>query len=279
MMDRIALVTGATSGVGVVVAKRLAREGWLVLAHGRDQARGARVVGDIETAGGRARFYGADLSSMEGVRALAEAVARDHRHLHLLINNAGIGFGPPGTTRQEGPDGFELRFAVNYLAPFLLTRLLLPKLLVAAPARIVNVASIGQRDIDFDDLQLERHYSGRDAYRQSKLALIMFTFDLAEELKSRGVTVNALHPATFMDTFMVREAGGEPMSTVDEGADAIMNLAVSEETRGRTGEYFDGPHPARARAQAYDERARERLRQITFELIGPGARARSASER
>ena len=176
-MDRIALVTGATSGVGVVVAKRLAREGWFVLPHGRDQARGAQVVGDIKTAGGQARFYGADLSSMEGVRALAEAVARDHRHLHLLINNAGIGFGPPDTTRQEGPDGFELRFAVNYLAPFLLTRLLLPKLLAAAPARIVNVASIGQRDLDFDDLQLERHYSGRDAYRQSKLALIMFTFD------------------------------------------------------------------------------------------------------
>jgi NAD(P)-dependent dehydrogenase (short-subunit alcohol dehydrogenase family) len=171
MMDCIALVTGATSGVGVVVAKRLAREGWLVLAHGRDQARGAQVVGDIETAGGRARFYGADLSSTEGVRALAEAVARDHRHLHLLINNAGIGFGPPGATRQQGPDGFELRFGVNYLALFLFTRLLLPKLLAAAPARIVNVASIGQRDIDFGDLQLECHYSGRDAYRQSKLAL------------------------------------------------------------------------------------------------------------
>src|SRR5215510_1639367 len=279
MMDRIALLTGATSGVGVVVAKRLAREGWLVLAHGRDEGRGAQVVGDIETAGGRARFYGADLSSMEGVRALAKAVARDHRHLHLLINNAGIGFGPPGGTRQESLDGFELRFAVNYLAPFLLTRLLLPKLLAAAPARIVNVASIGQRDIDFDDLQLKRHYSGRDAYRQSKLALIMFTFDLAEELKSRGVTVNALHPATFMDTFMVREAGGEPMSTVDEGADAIMNLAVSEETRDRTGEYFDGLHPARARGQAYDERARERLRKITFEVIDRTARARSPSER
>ena len=276
MMDRIALVTGATSGVGVVVAKRLAGESWLVLAHGRDQARGAQVVGDIGMAGGRARFYGADLSSMKGVRALAEAVARDHRHLHLLINNAGIGFGAPGATREESPDGFELRFGVNYLAPFLLTRLLLPTLLAAAPARIVNVASIGQRDIDFDDLQLERHYSGRDAYRQSKLALIMFTFDLAEELKSRGVTVNALHPATFMDTFMVREAGGEPMSTVDEGADAIMNLAVSEETRGRTGEYFDGLHPARARAQAYDKRARERLRQITFEFIDPGARERTA---
>ena len=278
-MDRIALVTGATSGVGVVVAKRLAREGWFVLAHGRDQARGAQVVRDIETAGGRARFYGADLASIEGVGALAEAVVRDHRHLHLLINNAGIGFGAPGATRQEGQDGFELRFAVNYLAPFLLTRLLLPKLLAAAPARIVNVASIGQRDIDFDDLQLERCYSGIDAYRRSKLALIMFTFDLAHELESRGVTVNALHPATFMDTFMVREAGGEPMSTVDEGADAIMNLAVAEETRGRTGEYFDGLHPARARAQAYDERARERLRQITFEFIDSGARARNAGER
>ena len=271
MTDRIVLITGATNGVGRVVATRLGRQGWLVLAHGRDQARGAQVVSDIEAAGGRARFYRADLSSKAGVRRLADAIANDHPRLHLLINNAGIGFGTPGTGRVESPDGFELRFAVNYLAPFLLTRLLLPVVLAGAPARIVNVASIGQQDIDFDDVQLDRRYSATDAYRRSKLALIMFTFDLAEELEGREVTVNALHPATFMDTFMVREAGGTPMSTVDEGADAIMNLVVSHAMGGRTGEYFDGLDAARARAQAYDRKARERLRQISFELTGAPA--------
>jgi NAD(P)-dependent dehydrogenase (short-subunit alcohol dehydrogenase family) len=268
MTERIGLITGATSGVGRVVAQRLAREGWLILAHGRDQTRGAELVRSIEADGGRALFYGADLSSKRGVHALAEAVARDHPRLPLLINNAGIGFGPPGTGREVSSDGYELRFAVNYLAPFLLTRLLLPNVLAAAPARIVNVASIGQQDLDFDDLQFERGYSGVDAYRRSKLALIMLTFDLAQELEDRGVTVNALHPATLMDTFMVRQASRAPMSTVDEGADAIMNLAVSAEMSERTGEYFDGLSPARARAQAYDRQARERLRQIGFELTG-----------
>jgi len=268
MTDRTALVTGATNGVGRVVARRLGRDGWLLLAHGRDQARGAQVVRDIEADGGRARFYGADLSSISGVRGLAEAIAQDHPQLHLLINNAGVGSGPRGAGREHSADGFELRFAVNYLAPFLLTRLLLPNLVAAAPARIVNVASIGQQDIDFDDLQLERRYSGIDAYCQSKLALIMLTFDLAEELAGRDVTANALHPATYMDTFMVRQAGRTPMSTVDEGADAIMNFAVSQEMRGRSGEYFDRLHPARARSQAYDARARERLRRISFDITG-----------
>jgi NAD(P)-dependent dehydrogenase (short-subunit alcohol dehydrogenase family) len=232
MADRVAFITGATNGVGREVARRLGRDGWLVLAHGRDEARSAEVVAEIEALGGRARFYRADLSSMRAARSLAEAVAGDHPKLALLVNNAGIGFGAPGSGREQGPDGFELRLAVNYLAHFLLTRLLLPNVLAAAPARIVNVSSLGQKEIDFDDLQMERRYSGVDAYRRSKLAQIMFTFDLAAELEGKGVTVNALHPATFMDTFMVREAGGEPMSTVAEGADAIMRLAASEETAG-----------------------------------------------
>jgi NAD(P)-dependent dehydrogenase (short-subunit alcohol dehydrogenase family) len=268
MTDRTALVTGATNGVGRVVAERLGRDGWLVLAHGRDPARGAQVVSDIEADGGRVRFYQADFASMSGVRALAGAIARDHARLHLLVNNAGVGTGPRGAGRQESRDGLELRFAVNYLAPFVLTRLLLPNLRAGAPARIVNVASAGQQDLDFDDLQLERRYSGIDAYCRSKLALIMLTCDLADELEGQDVAVNALHPATYMDTFMVREAGATPISTVEEGADAIMNLAISPETRGCTGEYFDGLRPARARPQAYDRRARERLRHASSEITG-----------
>jgi NAD(P)-dependent dehydrogenase (short-subunit alcohol dehydrogenase family) len=156
---------------------------------------------------------------------------------------------------------------VNYLAPVLLTQCLLPALVAAAPSRIVNVASVGQQAIDFDDVMLARGYSGVRAYRQAKLALIMWTFDLAEALRPRGVTVNALHPATFMDTRMVHEAGATPMSTVDEGARAVLNLAVGDAGAKTTGGYFDGLNPGRAKAQAYDEGARERLRRLTGDLI------------
>jgi NAD(P)-dependent dehydrogenase (short-subunit alcohol dehydrogenase family) len=265
MADRVALISGATNGVGRVVAERLGGQGWHVLVHGRDRARGEQVVNAIQARGGSARFHEADLSSLSAVRRLADDVMKDHPQLRLLINNAGIGFGRPGADREQSQDGFELRFAVNYLAPFLLTQQLLPALLAGAPSRVVNVASIGQQELDFNDLQMTRSYSGVDAYRRSKLALIMFTFDLAADLQKLGVTVNALHPATFMDTFMVREAGGKPMSTVDEGADAIVNLAVGD-IQGRSGEYFDQQRPARALRQAYDPQARERLRRITNDL-------------
>ena len=268
MTDRKALVTGATNGVGRVVADQLARKGWFVLVHGRDEARGSDLVREIEAGGGKAVFYQADLSAMSHVRAFARTIADEHPRLQLLINNAGIGYGVRDAERELSPDGYELRFAVNYLAPFLLTRLLLPNLLAGAPARIVNVSSGAQDAIDFDDLHMEKRYSGRDAYRRSKLALNMFTFDLAEELKDRGVTVNALHPASGMNTFMVREAGLKPAATVEEGAAAIMKLAVSEAMQDHTGDYFDGMHIARAHAQAYDIEARARLRQISLTLTG-----------
>lgn len=265
MADRVALITGATNGVGRVVAERLGGQGWHVLVHGRDRARGEQVANAIQARGGSARFHEADLSSMSAVRQLAEEVMQAHPSLHLLINNAGVGFGRPDAGREQSRDGLELRFAVNYLAPFLLTHRLLPALLEAAPSRVVNVASIGQKELDFDDLQTLHDYSGVDAYRRSKLALIMFTFDIAAELQKLGVTVNALHPATLMDTFMVQESSWQPMSTVDEGADAILHLAVGD-LQGRTGEYFDQRRPARALRQAYDPQARERLRKIANEL-------------
>jgi NAD(P)-dependent dehydrogenase (short-subunit alcohol dehydrogenase family) len=267
-MEKVALITGATSGVGRVVAERLGALGWRVLVDGRDRARGAEVVRAIEAAGEQAKFLQADLASLAGVRALAGAVASEAPRLPLLINNAGVGFGAKSAPREESADGFELRFAVNYLAPFLLTRLLLPNVRAAAPARIVNVASIGQGDLDFGDLQVTRGYSGVEAYRRSKLALIMMSFDLAEELKASDVAVNAVHPATFMDTAMVREMGVTPMSTPEEGADAIMRLAVSET---RTGLYFDGLKEARARDQAYDSAARALLRRLSFDLTGAPA--------
>ncbi len=265
---RIALVTGSTDGLGRAVARSLAGSGFKVLIHGRDRARGEAVVREIAGQGGEARFYAADFASLAQVRQLADAVRADNDRLDLLINNAGIGTGEAGrpTPRQRSADGHELRFAVNYLAGYLLTRLLLPMLVRSAPARIVNVASAGQFPLDFDNLMLSRAYSGMRAYAQSKLAQVMFTLDLAAELRDSGVTANCLHPATYMDTTMVRAAGVEPVSAVAEGAAAVMNLAVSPQLEGRTGEYFDGLRPARANAQAYDPGARQRLAQVSAEL-------------
>jgi NAD(P)-dependent dehydrogenase (short-subunit alcohol dehydrogenase family) len=260
------LVTGSTDGVGRLVATRLGEAGAHVLVHGRDRARGERVVAEINEGSGTAEFLAADLSSLAEVRGLAEAVRRRIERLDVLINNAGVGPGGPGAPRQTSADGFELRFAVNYLAGFLLTHLLLPPLEAAASARIVNVASAGQQAIDFDDVMLTRGYSGIRAYGQSKLAQVMFTIDLAAELDGSGVTANCLHPATYMDTTMVRTAGITPWSTVEEGADAILNLALSPALEGRSGLYFDGLQEARADSQAYDAAARRRLRMLSLQL-------------
>jgi NAD(P)-dependent dehydrogenase (short-subunit alcohol dehydrogenase family) len=261
------LVTGSTDGVGREVALRLGGDGWRVLIHGRDRERGNAVVAAIEKAGGIAEFIAADLSTLAEVRRLADAVQKTTQRLDLLINNAGIGSGGPQGVRQESADGYELRFAVNYLSGFLLAHLLLPLIEKSAPARIINVSSLGQQAIDFDDVMLTHDYSGMRAYRQSKLAQILFTLDLAHDLKGTGVTVTALHPATFMNTAMVRQFG-TPMSTVEEGADAIMRLAVSGDVDGMTGLYFNGQREAKADPQAYDAGARQKLKALSLELSG-----------
>ena len=264
---KTALVTGSTDGVGRLVAQRLAEGGARVFVHGRDEERGEQLVGEIAAKGGKAEFLQIDLSTIANVKRLAETVRRKTDRLDVLINNAGIGSAGPSGVRQTSGDGYELRFAVNYLAGFVLTRLLLPLIEKSAPARIVNVSSLGQQPIDFSDVMLTRGYSGTRAYCQSKLAQIMFTIDLAGELVRSGVIVNALHPATYMNTTMVRAAGVSPVSTVEEGAEAILRLATSPDVEGRSGLYFNGLREARANAQAYDEAARQRLRAISLELI------------
>ena len=240
--DPIVLITGATDGLGRALADELAADGVHVVRHGRADA---------------------DLGSLAQVRGYAERIYDEHDRLDVLVNNAGIGQAGP---REESADGIELRFAVNYLAGYLLTRLLVPLLVRSAPARVVNVSSAGQVPIDFDDVLLEHSYSGVQAYCQSKLAQVMFTFDLAEELRDSGVTVNALHPATFMPTKMVRQAGASPMSSLEEGVEATRRLVDGPELEGVTGRYFDGLEEARAHPQAYRAEARRALRELSEEL-------------
>jgi NAD(P)-dependent dehydrogenase (short-subunit alcohol dehydrogenase family) len=267
--EQTVLVTGATDGLGRALARELAARGATVLVHGRSQERLDDTLRELReaTGSGRLRPYRADLASLEQVRRLGREVGAEQR-LDVLVNNAGIA----GTgERQVSADGLELRFAVNYLAPFLLTRLLLPLLRRSAPARIVNVASVGQVPIDFDDVMLERGWEPLRAYRQSKLAQIMFTLELAERLRAAGetgVTVTALHPATLMDTKMAIESFGYAMSTVEEGVAATLRLAVDPEVDGVTGRYFDGLRESRANAQAYDPEARRRLWRLSEQLTG-----------
>ena len=260
------LVTGATDGLGQHVARELAAKGATVLLQGRSQERLEAILEDVcgQEGGGEARSYLADLSSLAAVRGLAERILADEGRLEVLVNNAGI----ISRERRVSEDGVELTFAVNYLSHFLLTGLLMPLLRYSAPARIVNVASAGQSPIDFSDPMLEGEYDAMRAYSQSKLAQIMFTFDLAERERNAGVSVNALHPASLMNTRMVHETFGYTMSTVEEGSEAVVRLAVSPEVEGVTGAYFDGTSKARADRQAYDPQARERLWTLSEQLCG-----------
>lgn len=269
MRGRTVLITGSTDGVGRHVATHLAAEGANVLIHGRSSERAKALIDEIVKAGHVApTFYQADLSSMAGTRELAAAVTRDHKRLDVFVSNAGIGSQNDGPQRQESRDGHELRFAVNYLSGFLLAHLLLPLLKAAAPSRIVNVASLGQHPIDFDDVMITQGYRGSRAYAQSKLSQIMFTIDLAEELMGTGITVNALHPATYMNTTMVRAGGMTPMSTVEQGGAAILHLVEGDDVAGTSGLFFNGMNEARANPQAYDADARRRLRALSLKLTG-----------
>ena len=264
VVEQTILVTGATDGLGRELARELARRGAGVLLHGRDESKAQRVRAAIaeETGNDRIDVLLADLSSLAQARELAEQVRATAGELHALVNNAGIG-GPPRTLTD---DGAELHFAVNYLSHFLLTRELLPLLERSAPARIVNVSSIGQAPIDFDDPMLERRYDPMRAYCQSKLAQISFTFELAERLGATGVTVNALHPATLMDTKMVRDYFGRPRTSVEEGTEATLRLVIDPELEGVTGRYFDGLRESSAHAQAYEPGARRQLWELSERL-------------
>lgn len=263
------LLTGATDGLGKQTALELAKQGATVLLHGRDQRRLDQTYQEIQAATGSQRLatFRADFAALDEVRQLAADVQRQYPQLDMLINNAGLGGGAmDGTQRDISRDRYELRLAVNYLAPFLLTHLLLPSL--RAPARIINVGSVGQEEIDFSDLMLERSYVPLRAYRQSKLALAMFTFDLADELRGTQITVNCLHPASLMNTKMVYESFGYTLSTIADGVRTLMYVATAPELDTVSGVYFDQLKRAHAHPQAYEQAARQQLRQISRQLVG-----------
>jgi NAD(P)-dependent dehydrogenase (short-subunit alcohol dehydrogenase family) len=255
------LVTGATDGLGRYVTGELVKSGEKVVAHGRNPARLAQLSG-VET-------VQADLAEMRQVDRLADEILARYDRLDVLVNNAGVGAGADLSRREESADGIELRFAVNYLAGYHLTRRLVPLLSASAPSRVVNVASIGQQEIDFADPQLVKSYDGMRAYQQSKLAQIMFTVDLAEELRAAGVTVNALHPASLMPTTMVRETGVGYLSTLEEGGAAVLRLITDPAVDGVTGAYFNGSarRPSRPNRQARNPEARSQLRHLSDSLV------------
>jgi NAD(P)-dependent dehydrogenase (short-subunit alcohol dehydrogenase family) len=269
--QRTIVITGATDGLGKGLAAELAPSGARLILHGRNEEKGQAVLEELRPrATGELVWRPADLGSLDEVRGLADAI-QDEERLDVLVNNAGIG---TAGGREESADGYELTFAVNYLAPFLLTRQLLPLLQRSAPARIVNVSSAGQAPIDFDDVMLERGYSGVQAYCQSKLALVMFTFDLAEELEGSDVTANCLHPGTYMPTNMVREAGVRPVTPLEDGVAATLRLISSPEVEGINGHYFDGTSESAPHPQAEDPEARRRLRELSAELTGVATESR-----
>jgi NAD(P)-dependent dehydrogenase (short-subunit alcohol dehydrogenase family) len=280
--DRTVFVTGATSGIGRATVELLARAGAHLIVHGRDLQKVARLVAQLAATGSSAQGVVADLASLEETARLAKEVAGRAPGLDVLINNAGVGFGSDKARREQSRDGFELRFAVNYLAPLLLSETLLSRGLPRGV--VINVASVGQAPIDLADLMFARGYDGILAYRRSKLALVMMSLDLAEQYPD--LQVHALHPGTFLDTNMVREGGIHPLGPASRGAESIMAVLRGALAGGESGRYFDEQTPARAHAQAYDSRVRRLSRQASLELIAPfrqssilGRRAATASAR
>ncbi|NUP48444.1 MAG: SDR family NAD(P)-dependent oxidoreductase [Catenulispora sp.] len=270
--SRTVLITGATDGLGQALAHRLAADGdTTLLLHGRDQRRLDATADAIQAAHGGARpeTFRADLAELAQVRTLAAAVRAATDRLDVLVSNAGVGGGEPdGRDRRVSRDGYELRFAVNYLAGFLLTHELLPLLLASAPARVVNVASLGQQDIDFDDVMLERDYDGMRAYCQSKLAQISSAVELAERIPAAKVTFNSLHPATFMPTKMVLQEIGHSIDSLETGVEATRRLIVDPKLDGVSGRFYDRQREAKALPQAYDEKARAELYRRSVDWVG-----------
>jgi NAD(P)-dependent dehydrogenase (short-subunit alcohol dehydrogenase family) len=258
-------ITGATGGIGYLAAQALARSGARLYVHGRDPAKVERTSRELSATGRPVRGFVADLASLKQVAALARELAEQAPELDVVINNAGVGFGKDRALRELSQDGFELRFAVNFLAPFLLTEQLLQ---VGLPRRaLLNVASIGQEALDFADLMTERDYTSTRSYRRSKLALIAWSFELAR--RHPALSVQALHPGTLLDTGMVRESGIEPHGPAQVGSDAILAVLRHALGAGPSGLYFDVQAQAAAKPEAYDLAVQAELRRQSEALTQP----------
>jgi NAD(P)-dependent dehydrogenase (short-subunit alcohol dehydrogenase family) len=274
MSSPTVLITGATDGLGRALADHLAAEGFRLILHGRNPDRLAATAADIAEQHDVAQpsTVLADLASLREVRELSAEVASLTDRLDAFVSNAGIGSGEPeGRQRAVSVDGYELRFAVNYLAGFDLTLRLLPLLRAANGARVVNVASLGQSPIDWDDVMIERNYSGSRAYGQSKLAQITSTFTFADKLSAAGitgVTVNSLHPSTLMPTKMVTLEYGRTVDTLEAGEAATRRLVTDPELATTTGKFFDRTREAEADASSYDPEVRRKLWELSLELTG-----------
>ena len=276
LTDKICVVTGANAGIGKVTARELAAQGATVIMVARSRQRGEAALADVKTSRGSSKVHLllAALSSMAEVRQLATDIKANFNRLDVLVNNAGAFF----KNRQLSPDGFEMTFALNHLSYFLLTNLLLDRLKASAPSRIVNVSSGAHfgSQIKFDDLQFEQKYRGFAAYSQSKLANIMFTYELARRLEGSKVTANVLHPGTVATQF---GAGEGVMSwvykllrpfmlTPEQGAETQVYLASAPQVEGVTGQYFTKKKPVRSAAASYDTAAAQRLWQISAAMVG-----------
>jgi len=283
LQGKICLVTGSTSGIGNVTARELASRGATVVLVSRSRAKGEATQAHIKQATGNhhVELLVADLSVLEDVRRLAAEFQQTHRHLHLLVNNAGGAY----PTRTLTPDGFEATLAVNYLAPFLLTELLLDTLKASAPARIVNVSSAqhANASMEFDNLQGEKKYANLRSYNQAKLALLLWTYELARRLEGTGVTVNALHPGVTASNFVDGMNGPAALAmkvlkpfllTVEQGAQTTLYLATSPQVEGVTGKYFVKSQEKKSSSRSYDQTVGLRLWEVTEQLV-----ARSAQQR
>lgn len=267
MQTKTILVTGATDGIGKRIALELARQGHAVLVHGRDRCKGIQVLESINrnTCNEKLALYLADFSSLDEIRDMAQDLKREQDSLDVLINNAGNFY----RERQLNENGLEMTFVVNYLAPFLLTLLLLDKIKDSAPARIVNVASTTHRNVrkvDFANLQGEKNYNGYDAYALSKLGSILFTNALARRLAGSSVTVNALHPGV-IDTKLLRKGWGSAGADVEEGARTSIYLATSPEAEGVSGKYFSRMREQSPSDLAQDEELQEKFWEVSRELV------------
>jgi NAD(P)-dependent dehydrogenase (short-subunit alcohol dehydrogenase family) len=273
--EQTVLITGATGGLGRALVHRAAGHGATVVAHGRDERRLRDLALEVEEATGTSiDTVAAELADLREVDRLADSVLDTYDRLDVLVNNAGVGFGVPDGPREVSVDGIELRFAVNHLAAYRLAGRLAKLLEVSAPSRIVQVASAGQLALDPDDPLTEHGWDGVTAYRRAKLAQVMATYDLAADLVGTGVTVNALHPATFMDTAMVRDSGVSPTSTVEEGLAATWRLVADPDLEGVSGRYFDGTREGTTDPQADDPAARAWVRALSDRLLADALTSR-----